>query len=131
MKDFIDEALSIAMHAMRAGVHTTLGSSPGSLVLNRDMFLNIPLIADWKAITTKREHLVNENLMRENSRRHQYDYQPQQKVLKKNTNPHKLGERTSGPYVIDKVHTNGTLTICLNNNTFERINIRRVKPYKE
>jgi len=29
-KDFIDEALSIAMHAMRTGVHTTLGSSPGS-----------------------------------------------------------------------------------------------------
>jgi hypothetical protein len=69
--------------------------------------------------------------MRENSRRRQYDYQPQQKVLKKNTNPRKLGERTSGPYVIDKVHTNGTITICLNNDTFERINIRRVKPYKE
>jgi hypothetical protein len=46
-KDFIDEALSTAMHAMRTGVHTTLGSSPaGSLVFNRDMFLNIPLIAD-------------------------------------------------------------------------------------
>ncbi len=39
----VDEALSIAMHAMRAGVHTTLGSSPGNLVSNRDMFLNIPL----------------------------------------------------------------------------------------
>ena len=130
-KEFIDEALSIAMHAMRAGVHTPLGSSPGSLVFNRDMFLNIPLIADWKAITMKREHLVNENLMRENNRHRQYDYQPQQRVLKKNTNPRKLGERTSGPYVIDKVHTNGTITIKLNDNTSERINIRRVKPYKE
>jgi hypothetical protein len=30
-KDFIyEEALSIAMHAMRTGVHTRLGSSPGS-----------------------------------------------------------------------------------------------------
>ena len=29
-KDFMDEALSIAMHAMRTGVHTTLGSSPGN-----------------------------------------------------------------------------------------------------
>ena len=28
-KDFIREALSISMHAMRMGVHTTLGSSPG------------------------------------------------------------------------------------------------------
>jgi hypothetical protein len=41
-KDCVDEALSIAMHAIRAGIHSTLGSSPGSLVFNRDMFLNIP-----------------------------------------------------------------------------------------
>ncbi len=58
-KDFIDKALSIAMHAMRAGTHSTLGSSPSSLVFNRDMFLNIPLIADWHAITKRREHLMN------------------------------------------------------------------------
>jgi hypothetical protein len=45
-KEFVDKALSIAMHAMRAGIHSTLGSSPGSLVFNMDMFLNIPLIAD-------------------------------------------------------------------------------------
>ena len=62
-KDFIDEALSISMHAMRAGMHSTLGSSPGSLVFNRDMFLNIPLIVDWHAITKRCEHLINENLM--------------------------------------------------------------------
>ncbi len=37
----VDEALSIAMHAMRVGLHSILGSSPGSLVFNRDMFLNI------------------------------------------------------------------------------------------
>ena len=130
-RDLIDEALSIAMHAMRAGVHTTLGSSPGSLVFNRDMFLQVPLIADWTAITIKREHLINENLMCENRRRRQYNYQPQQQVLKKNSNPQKLGERTSGPYLIEKVHTNGNITIKLNEDTTERINIRRVKPYKE
>jgi hypothetical protein len=47
---------SIAMHTMRAGVHSTLGSSPGNLVFNRDMFLNIPLIADWHAITQRQVH---------------------------------------------------------------------------
>lgn len=130
-KEFIDKALSIAMHAMRAGVHSTLGSSPGSLVFNRDMFLNIPLMADWHAITQRREHLINTNLMRENSRRRKYDYTPNQKVLKKNTNPRKLGERTSGPYKILKVHTNGTVTIELNPGVEERINIRRIIPYKE
>ena len=41
-KEYVDEALSIATHAMRARIHSTLGSSPGSLTFNRDMFLNIP-----------------------------------------------------------------------------------------
>jgi len=60
-KEYVDEALSIAMHAMRIGVHSTTGSSPGNLVFNRDMFLNIPLIADWHAVTLKREHLIKKN----------------------------------------------------------------------
>jgi hypothetical protein len=52
-KEYINEALSIAMHAMKAAINSTLGSSPGSLTFNRDMFLNIPLIADWH----KDEHI--------------------------------------------------------------------------
>jgi hypothetical protein len=86
-KEYIDEALSIAMHTMRAGIHSTLGSSPGSLTFNIDMFLNIPLIADWHAITQRREHLINENLTRENQKQHCYDYVPQQRVLKKMETP--------------------------------------------
>jgi hypothetical protein len=62
---YVDAALSIAMHVMQAGVHFTLGGSPGNLVFNRDMFLYIPLIADWHAITQTREHLIHETLMRE------------------------------------------------------------------
>ena len=88
---YVDKVLSIAMHAMQAGVHSTLGSSPGSLVFNRDMFLNIPLIADWRAIT----------------------------------------QRTSGPYKIVQVHVNGTVTIQLRPGLTERINIRRIIPYKQ
>ena len=60
---------------------TTLGSSPGSLLLNRDMFLNIPLIADWHAINQKPEHLIHENLLCENQKRRRYV--PQKRVLKK------------------------------------------------
>ena len=52
-KEYVDEALSIAMHAMRATMHSTLGSSPGTLALNWDMLLNNPLIANWQAITLK------------------------------------------------------------------------------
>jgi hypothetical protein len=52
-KEYIDEALSIAMHAMKAAIHSTLGNSPGSFTFNRGIFLNIPLIADWH----KDEHI--------------------------------------------------------------------------
>ncbi len=47
VKEYIHEALSITMLAMKAAIQSTLGSSLGSLTFNRDMFLNIPLTADW------------------------------------------------------------------------------------
>jgi hypothetical protein len=82
-KAFIEKALSIATHDMRSSIHTTLGSNRNSPVFNRDMFLNIPLIADWHTITQKHEHLINKNLMCENHKQKCYDYVPNQKVLKK------------------------------------------------
>ncbi len=121
----------ITMHAMRAGVLSTLGSSPGNLVFNRDMFLNIPLIADWHTITQRQEHLIHENLIRENQKRRGHDYAPQQLVLKKKWKPKNIGERTSGPYKTVQVHVNGTVTIQLRPGLTERINIRRIIPYKQ
>ena len=119
------------MHAMRTNVSTALGSSPGSLVYNRDMFLDVPLQADWQLIRTRREHLVNENLRRQNAKRRSYDYVQGQKALKKLHKPTKLGLRTEGPYEVKQVHTNGTLTIQLRQGVTERINIRRLIPYEE
>ena len=126
----IDEALALAMYAMRATVHTTLGSSPGSLVFSRDMFLNIPLVADWHMVTKRREHLINQNLRRENRKRQRWDYQVGQQVLKRVHDPTKLGKRTAGPFEIKQVHVNGTVTMELRPGVTERINIRRIKPYR-
>jgi hypothetical protein len=130
-KDFTDEVLLIATHAMHTSIHTTLGSSPGSLVFNRDMFLNIPLKADLHAITQKREHLINENLMPENCKQKHYNYVSNQKVLKKRHKTCKLGQKTTGPYKIMQTRVNGTLTIELKPGISERINICRAIPYKE
>ena len=129
--DIIDDALATAMHAMRAGIASSLNSAPGALAFGRDMFLNVPLIADWHLIATRREHLVNEALRRQNQKRRSFDYVPGQKVLKKMHNPTKIGPRTLGPYEIAQVHVNGTLSIILRQGVIERINIRRVIPYKE
>jgi hypothetical protein len=43
-------------------IATTLGSTPGALAFAQDMFLKVPLIADWQAIARTCEHHVNENL---------------------------------------------------------------------
>ena len=67
--DLIDDALATAMHATRTNVSSTLGSSPGALVYSRDMFLDIPLIADWILIQQRREQIVNESLRRHNNKR--------------------------------------------------------------
>jgi hypothetical protein len=51
------------------------------------------LIADWHAITQRLEHLIHENLMRENQKRRGYEYAPQQLVLKKKWKPKKIGQK--------------------------------------
>jgi hypothetical protein len=130
-KDFIDKALATTMHAIRAGIHSTLGSSPGSLVFNRDMFLNIPLIANGHAVTKQQEHLINTNLMRENRKHPRHDYAVDNRVLKKRHNPTKLGTRKSGLYKIVQTYVNGIVTIELRQGVTERINIRRIIPYNE
>jgi hypothetical protein len=128
-RDIIDNALATAMHAMQTTVSTTLGSTPGALAFAQDMFLNVPLIADWQAIARNCEHHVNENLQCANRKQHQFDYAPGQKVLKKVHNPTKLGVRIEDPYTIECVHVNGNLTILLCEGIAERINIRRVLLY--
>ena len=115
---------------MQTTVATTLGSTPGALAFARDMFLNVPLIADWQAIACTCEHHVNENLRRAIRKQRQYDYAPGQQVLKKVHNPTKLGVRTEGPSTIECVHVNGNLTTLLREGITECINIRRVLPYR-
>ena len=129
-RDIIDDALATAMHAMRCNVTTALGSLPGALVFGRDMFLNVPLTADWVTISKHREQLVNENLRKANLKRRAYDYAVGDKVLKKVWKPTKLGERTSGPYTIKRVHINGNVTVELDEDVYERINVRRIIPYR-
>ena len=72
--DLVDQALSTAMQAMRINIHATLKGSPGALVFGRDMFLDVPLIADWQAIQLHRRTIVNERLRKANTSRRTYDY---------------------------------------------------------
>ena len=128
-KDMVDDALSTAAHAMRSSINTALKASPGALVYSRDMFLNIPMIADWHLITQQREQLINENLRRHNLCRRRYDYAVGQQVLIKNHEITKMGLRTHGPYKITQVHCNGNVTLDVGRDSTERINIKRIQPF--
>ena len=110
-KYIMENAISTAMHAMQTMVTTNLGSTTGSIAFSRDMFSNVPLVADWQKISRKLEHNVNETLRKANAKRRSFDYAEGRQVLKKVHNPTKLGVRTTAPYPIQRVHVNGNLTI--------------------
>ena len=110
------------------------GLSPGALVFSRDMFLLVPFIADIMAIARACKQVqVNESLQKANAKRLSYDYKVGEQVLIKlmDTSPRsKMLDKWEGPYSILTVHCNGTITIQLRQNVEERLNIRRVKPYR-
>jgi hypothetical protein len=94
------------------------------------MFLDIPLIADILAIQNNRQLLVDKRLLRANTKRIKHDYAVGDLVWKQNYIGllDKLKPTVSGPYPIERVHTNGTVTIRLSPHVQERINIRRICP---
>jgi hypothetical protein len=57
-RDIIDEALATPMYAMQTTIATTVGSTTDSLAFAQDMFLKLPLITDWQAITHACEYHV-------------------------------------------------------------------------
>ena len=132
-KHVIYETLATAMYACRAATLSALcGSTPGAVAFGRDMFMDIPYIADIIAIRNNRQLLVDKRLMRENAKRIRHDYTVGDLVWKKNHLDYsdKLKHTVSGPYPITQVYTNGTVSIRLSPNVTERINIRRIRPKK-
>ena len=127
----IEETLATAMHDCHSVCSSSLGyNSPGNLDFGRDMFLDIPLIADILAIRNNRQLLVNKRLLRENAKRIKHDYAIDEKFWKKQH----IGfsgklkpKNAKEPYKITRVHTNGTVTIQISPNVTKRINIRRIR----
>ena len=125
----VDTAIATCVYATRSALHSELKATPGSLAFGRDMLLDIPLIADLTTIRDNRQQPIDRRLVEANRKRFAHDYQPGDEVLRLVYKPDKLDSRAKGPYVIDRVHTNGTITLRIDANTTERISIRNVKPY--
>ena len=75
--------------------------------------------------------MVDENNRRQNLRRLFHDYNVGDEVLivNKDKNRPTLAPISTGPYVVQQTHVNGTVTILRSPNVYERINIRRLRPY--
>ena len=130
-KDLVDEFIINTSWAICYTYHVILKSSPGTAIFGRDMLFDIPYLADWTAIGQRRQKLVDQNNVRENKNRVDFDYRTGQKVsLRKEGILCKAETRYEGPYVITEVHTNGTIRIQ-RGSWSERLNIRRVTPYYE
>ena len=78
---------------------------------------------------TQRQAVALRNNLAENSRRRYRNYRVGDEVLIIQHKPTKMAARAVGPFVITEVHVNGTVTIQRKANVFERISIRRIKPY--
>ena len=94
------------------------------------MLLDIPLIADFELLRQRRQALINQQLIVANRKRISFDYQPGQQVLKAIRDPRKMDPSFEGPFAITRVHTNGTVTIRRAAGIEERLNIRRIRPYR-
>ena len=132
-KQALREALAACNHAMRCAVSKALmNNTPGEVVFARDMLVNIPVIVDLIRLQENRQLMINDNLRRQNAKRKEFDFAIDQEVLLKipKNDRRKLDEKFEGPYVITQVYTNGTVRIRLNPQVTQRVNIRRIVPFR-
>ena len=129
-EQLVDTAIADAVYATRCTYHSALKTTPGGLAFGRDMILNLPLVTDLQQLQKRRQEIIDKTLLSANTKRFSYDYAVGDEVLRLVYRPDKLEPRAVGPYTITQVHTNGTLSIELSPGVVERINIRRVKPYR-
>ena len=105
-------------------------TSPEALVFQRDMMMNIPLIANLYSIQQRRQQLIDEKLRRTNARRIQHNYSIGNRVMVVEYDPTKLDAKKRGPFTIVRVFTNGTVRLQIAAHVQETLNIRKIWPYK-
>ena len=126
----IETFVTNAAWAIRSTYHTVLKASPGAAIFGRDMLFDIPFLADWNKIGEYRQCPTDQNTLRENCSRRDWDYKVGDIVLLLKEGILRKGESKyeSDPWTITSVHTNGTIRIQCGTKS-ERLNIRRVTPF--
>ena len=118
-----DEMLTSIAHAIRCTYHTVLQATPAQLVFGRDMILPIAMRADWQAIQTRRQAMIEHNNAVENSGRIEHTYEVGDKVTHaKHGKQRKAVTPRGGPFEVTHVCTNDS--VCIQRErTNEQVNI--------
>jgi hypothetical protein len=128
--DPFGEYLAGIAWAIRSTYHTVMEATPGQLVFGRDMIYNLKSITDYERLRARKEKFIKLANEMENKNRVEYDYKIGDKVLLYRDGILRKAESpTEGPYNIIEVYTNGTVKIQ-RGIVQERLNIRRIKPFK-
>jgi hypothetical protein len=74
--DIVQDALHKAMHALHCASHNLLDNIwPGALTFRRDMYLDIPLIANVLTLADLRQKQIDKCLMQANAKCKAHNYQ--------------------------------------------------------
>ena len=107
-------------------------NSPGEIVFQCDMFINVPVIANLAAIQEQRQLLIDRQTLRQNRSRYDHHYKVNDWINVKKYDPTKGEERLHGPYQIVETRTNGTVVIDRQTDGYieETFNIRKIVPHR-
>ena len=85
---------------------------------------------DWALVAQRKQEMTNKSDVKENRKRIAHNYSPGDKVMltKPGILP-KLSIPNEGPFTMQSVHDNGTVTINKNPAVRQTVNIRRLTPY--
>ena len=86
-------------------------------------------MANYAGICKRKQQLIDNNLIRINKKRLNYNFSVGDKVMMIEYDPTKLEAQTHGPYRIVRVFTNGAVHIELADNVQETVNIWKLFPY--
>jgi hypothetical protein len=127
-------AASGDLHAMGWRSRPTAAKPPWKMASRHQSITHFthPKLRETVEIALQHCHAcqINKDLRRANAKRWHYDYQPGNECLIVQHSPNKLESRKYGPFTIELVHINGTVTIRRDQHTTERMSIRYIVPYR-
>ena len=124
----INAVLQGVAYGLRATYHSSLHASPGQIVFGRDMIINATYLANWKFQQLQRQKQMTLNNKKENRSRTPHSYQIGDLAYIRRSGIEQKLSPMQGPFRIDEIHTNGTVTIRRSPTVTERINQRRLHP---